>query len=200
MHSFRRSQNPKIQEDAAGPGSRKALVPSAALYQTLRMGLRAARSSYRTEIHPTAHPALADRLPSPTQSTRLQEDPKNNNKIPIPLISFPVQTARDHSCLTPNPTDPQQHHQAPPTPPGRAPVFRAINHSRTPQKHHVDPHPQQGSAALLPFSGQLQEGFAGTAMFPCRMRRGDGEVSPQCSTLGWKNPRQSWTREGGMPR
>lgn len=36
----------------------------------------------------------------------------------------------------------------------------------------MDPRPQQGSAAPLPLSGRLQQGFAGTATFPCRMGYG----------------------------
>lgn len=87
-------------------------MPSAALHQALGMELRAARSSYRTEIHPT----LADRLPSPTQNTRLQEDTKNNNKIPIPqckpqeIIPASLQTPQTHSSITKHLPHPRGKH------------------------------------------------------------------------------------------
>lgn len=93
----------------------------------------------------------------------------NSNKNSYPSHFIP--NANPERSLLPR-SEPQQHHQAPPTPPGRAPHFRAINHSTTPQKHRVDPRPQQGSAAPLPLSGRLQQGFAGTATFPCRMGYG----------------------------
>lgn len=100
----------------------------------------------------------------------------------------PVQTPRDHSRLSPNPTDPQQHHQAPPTPPGRAPHFRAINHSRTPQKHRRDPHPQQGSAAILRTAAgglcwhsnvPLQDEVGGRGGYPLYAGKTHGRAGPE---------------------
>lgn len=116
-------------------------MPSAALHQALGMELRAARSSYRTEIHPT----LADRLPSPTQNTRLQEDTKNNNKIPIPqckpqeIIPASLQTPQTHSSITkhlphPGASTPFQGHKpqqnSPEAPQGPTPPAGLCCHSQ----------------------------------------------------------------------
>lgn len=88
--------------------------PIAPPHQALGMGLRAARSSCRTEMPPYS-PLHLDRW-APTTNTQHKiagrPPPKNIQtvtKIPIPLISFPMQTQRDLFCLAPNPSSITKH-------------------------------------------------------------------------------------------